>query len=277
MTEAPSRGIRFSPTVVLVLVVLALAAGALVPWNFAGKSVPGTVRLGVLAAESPLRMERASGPLADWLAEGLGRSGEVVAPGTSGLAELERRCDVILVPEPQARRLDASRVLTWVRPVGRAGVREDFVLVRGAEATGAGLCAVAVEGVLDAAITAEFDSLIVARSPFAERELLRAFVSRAFDAVVVRGSVLEDARVAGWLADRPAQITTVVGDWPWMALVASPSLDEKARRRLRDGALNLDKFRLDPSHSRAAAVLHALAEIGIGGFASAEPFAALKP
>ncbi|RKZ12344.1 hypothetical protein DRQ32_03925, partial [bacterium] len=87
MADTPNRSLRFSPTVVLVLVVLALAAGAMVQWDFDG-GVPGTLRLGVLAEESALRMERATAPLANWMGASVGRAGEVVAPGQAGFDEL---------------------------------------------------------------------------------------------------------------------------------------------------------------------------------------------
>ena len=50
MSEAAKRGVRFSPTVVLILVVLALAGGALIS-SILDSPVPGTLRLGVLAGE----------------------------------------------------------------------------------------------------------------------------------------------------------------------------------------------------------------------------------
>lgn len=275
MAVPKGRPVRFSPTVVLVLVVLALAAGALVPLD-CSNPVPGTLRVGVLAAESPSRMDRALGPFANWVAGATGRGGEVVAPGTSGLEELERRADLMFVPEPQARRISAARILAWVRPVGRPGSREDLLLLHARDHGTGGVCGLAVADLIEETHLAEFDSVVVARSPFAERELLRAFVLGALDAVVVRASVVEDARGAGWLDDRPASSTTVAAEWPWLALVASSSLDSRTEASVRDAALNLDKYRLDPSHARAASVLHALAEIGIAGFAPVEPFAALR-
>ena len=81
---SPRSAIRFSPTVTLVLVVLALAAGALISRRVDGPA-PGTLRVGVLAAESPLRIERAMGPLSTWLAGSSRLAGEVVAPGTAGV------------------------------------------------------------------------------------------------------------------------------------------------------------------------------------------------
>jgi hypothetical protein len=88
--------------------------------------------------------------------------------------------------------------------------------------------------------------------------------------------VVEDARSAGWLADRPHSLTRLAPARYWMALVASPAVDENLQRRVREAALDLDQYRLDPSHARAAAVLNALAEFGIGGFARVEPFAAFR-
>lgn len=277
MNDATERGLRFSPTVVLILVVLALAVGALLSREIDGPA-PGTVRLGVLAAESPRRVERAMRPLAAWIAQNVGRAGEVVAPGTAGLEELASRCDVMLVPESVLRGAPEFTALAWVRPLGSAGPLEEFVVVEAPDG-GRRLCAVPVDsGVADlnASTGADCDSVLVAGSPFAERELLRAFVAGAFRAVVVRRSVVEDARLAGWLGDRPHTLTVVSPARTWMALVASPAADEDLARRVRDAALNLDKYRLDPSHARAASVLNSLAEFGIGGFAPVEPFAAFR-
>lgn len=282
MAEDTKRKLRFSPTVVLVLVVLALAAGALLTRGIDGPA-PGTVRLGVLAAESPRRVERALGPLGVWIAESSGRAGEVVAPGTAGVDELASRCDVFLAPESMVRDRDDLAVLAWVRPLGSAGPREPFVVVEATDHDpdlGRRDCAVAVPtdvAALDRSLVDSCDSMSVAGSPFAERELLRAFVAGAYRAVLVRASVVEDARLAGWLGDRPHRTLAQGRPRPWLALVASPSTDAELRRRAREAALNLDKYRLDPSHARAAAVLNALAEFGIGGFAPVEPFAALRP
>lgn len=278
MTETVKRGVRFSPTVVLILVVLALAGGALISSSL-DTPVPGTLRLGVLAGESPLRVERAAGPLAVWLGEAVGRAGEVVAPGTSGSDELASRSDVMLVPETRARDLDANLILAWLRPVGTAGAYASFMVIAATDDAGDRACAVPTEDLameLASSNAADCDSVVVAGSPFAERELLRAFVAGAYHAVLVRESVVKDARLAGWLGDR-AHVRIAAGpDRPWMALVASASTDPAIRRRVRAAALNLDKYRLDPSHARAGSVLHALAEFGIGGFAPVEPFAALR-
>ncbi len=279
MTEPASRGVRFSPTVVLILVVLALAGGALISSSL-DTTVPGTLRVGVLAGESPLRVERAVGPLSVWLGGAVGRAGEVVAPGTSGVAELGSRCDVMLVPEALARKLDVPLILAWVRPVSNATGRVDLVIVADPDPGADGVCAVATEDLavkLAAADVSGCESVVVAGSPFAERELLRAFAAGAYRAVMVRESLVEDARLAGWLGDRAHVRTTAASHIPWMALVASEALDPAVRRRVRDAALNLDKYRLDPSHARAGSVVHALAEFGIGGFVAVEPFAALRP
>jgi len=279
MTEPSGRGVRFSPTVMLILVVLALAGGALISSSL-DTTIPGTLRLGVLAGESPLRVERAAGPLAVWLGESVGRAGEVVAPGTSGLDELGSRCDVMLVPEALARKLDVPLILAWLRPVSSASIRTDLLIIVDSDPAGEGVCAVASEDLVDKLVAADIpgcESVFVAGSPFAERELLRAFVAGAYRAVMVRENVLEDARLAGWLGDRAHVRTTAASDTPWMALVASAALDPAVRRGVRDAALNLDKFRLDPSHARAGSVLHALAEFGIGGFVAVEPFASLRP
>lgn len=278
MNQPAKRGVRFSPTVVLILVVLALAGGALISLSL-DTPVPGTLRLGVLAGESPLRVERAAGPLAVWLGEAVGRAGEVVAPGTSGADELASRCDVMLVPEARARELDASLVLAWLRPVGRAVARVNLIAIVATDAAGDGACAAATDNLaeeLAAMNDGDCDSVVVVGSPFAEREILRAFVAGAYHAVLVRESVAEDARLAGWLGDRAHVRLAAGSDRPWMALVASSTVQPSMRRGVRDAALNLDKYRLDPTHARAASVLHALAEFGIGGFAPVEPFAALR-
>jgi hypothetical protein len=267
--------VRFSPTVVLILVVLALAAGAVISRNFDGP-VPGTVRLGILAAESPRRIERSAGPLAAWLGQSVNRAGEVVAPGTAGLAELAGRCDVMLVPEAEVQQLDRDRLLAWIRPVGVARVREDYRVVRSGRSAPPFLGAVATAGLAGSLEEARCDSIVVAGSPFSERELLRAVVSGGYDAVLVRASVIEDARLAGWLSDPASIVGPPVDSRPWLALVASPGLDSDLRRGVQEAALNLDKYRLDPSRTRAASVIHALAELGIGGFAPPEPFATLR-
>jgi hypothetical protein len=116
------------------------------------------------------------------------------------------------------------------------------------------------------------DSVAVARSPFAERQLLRAWVAGGYSAVLVRGSVVDEARQAGWFADRASRVSVRSGGRGWLALVASPSLDAGVRRRTREAALNLDKYRLEPSHQRAASVMRSLAELGIGGFMTPEAF-----
>jgi hypothetical protein len=121
------------------------------------------------------------------------------------------------------------------------------------------------------------DSVAVARSPFADRQLVRAWVAGGYAAILVRGSVVEEARRAGWFADRPAAVSIRARDRGWLALVASSTLESSVRRRAREAALNLDKYRLDPSHQRAESVLHALAELGIGGFIAPETFDALRP
>jgi hypothetical protein len=276
MTGNPARGIRFSPTVVLILVVLALAAGALISRNFDGPA-PGTLRLGVLAAESPRRIERSAGPLASWLGQSINRAGEVVAPGTAGLVELAGRCDVMLVPESEVHHLDRDRLLAWVRPLGVAKVREDYMVVHSGRSEGPCMGAVATQGLIGALEETRCDSVVVAGSPFAERELLRALVSGGYGAVLVRASVIEDARLAGWLSHPDTIVAASIDSQPWMALVASPGFDSDLRRRVQEGALNLDKFRLDPSRTHAASVFNALAELGIGGFAAPEPFATLRP
>ena len=279
MSEATGRGVRFSPTVVLILVVLALAGGALISSSL-DTTIPGTLRLGVLAGESPLRVERAAGPLAAWLGGAVGRAGEVVAPGTSGLAELGSRCDVMLVPGALARTLDIPLILAWVRPVSSAAARVELVIVATPDAGEKGVCAVATEDLVPELTALDLpgcESVVVAGSPFAERELLRAFVAGAYRAVMVRKSTVEDARLAGWLGDRAHVRIAVSSDTPWMALVASGATDPSVRRGVRDAALHLDKYRLDPSYTRAGSVLHALAEFGIGGFVAVEPFAALRP
>jgi hypothetical protein len=278
MTKASGRGVRFSPTSVLILVVLALAGGALISSSL-DTTIPGTLRLGVLAGESPLRVERAVGPLARWLGEAVGRAGEVVAPGTSGLEELSSRCDVMLVTEARARDLDVPLILAWLRPVSSASARVDLVVISTPDSVGEDVCGVATEGLAQGPWPEDFpgcESVEVAGSPFAERELLRAFVAGAYRAVMVRENVVEDARLAGWLGDRAHVRTPAGSHTPWMALVASEALDPAVRRGIRDAALNLDKYRLDPSHARAGSVLHALAEFGIGGFVAVEPFAALR-
>jgi hypothetical protein len=274
MTGTPARGVRFSPTIVLVLVVLALAGGALISRNFDGP-VPGTLRLGVLAAESPRRTERSAGPLAAWLGQSVNRAGEVVAPGTAGLEELGDRCDVMLVPEAEVQRLDRERLLAWVRPLGVARIREDHRVVYSGRSDPPFLGAVATAGLVGSLEEARCDSVVVAGSPFSERELLRALVSGGYGAVLARASVIEDARLAGWLND-PAIVGAPIDSRPWLALVAAPGLDSDLRRKVQEAALNLDKFRLDPSRTRAASVIHALAELGIGGFAPPEPFATLR-
>ncbi len=279
MTGATRRGVRFSSTVVLILVVLALAGGALISSSLDTR-VPGTLRLGILAGESPLRVERAAGPLAIWLGSAVGRAGEVVAPGTTGLAELGSRCDVMLVPEVLARKLDARLILAWVRPVSSVTARVDLVIIATADRAGNGVCAVATEDLkvkLAAADVSGCESVVVAGSPFAERELLRSFVAGAYQAVMVRESVVQDARLAGWLGDRAHVRTIAASHIPWMALVASEALDPAVRRGVRDAALNLDKYRLDPSYTRVGSVIHALAEFGIGGFVPIEPFPVLRP
>jgi len=276
MEPKTSRGVRFSPTVVLVLVVLALAVGALVSRNVDGR-VPGTLRVGVLAAESPRRIDRAVGPLATWLANSTQRAGEVVAPGTAGVAELATRCDVMLVPEVEAQEIGSGLFLAWVRPIGVVGAREDLVVVAAPGHAASGLCAVPTAGLVPDLEGAACDSIAIAGSPFSDRELLRAFVGGAYDAVLVRASVVADARLAGWFSERPSVIGGHAQGRSWLALVASPALDPSIRRRIQDSALNLDKYRLEPSHMRAAAVLHALAELGIGGFAPVESFPGLRP
>ena len=268
-------GVRFSPTVTLVLVVLALAAGALISRKVEGPA-PGTLRVGVLASESPLRIERAVGPLATWLAESSHLAGEVVAPGTAGVEELATRSDVMLVPERVARSMEATQVLAWVRPVGTAGAMEPLVLVESDTAGGGGPCAVATAGLVAELSSTGCDSIAVARSPFADRQLLRAWVSGGYSAVLVRGSVVEEARLAGWFGDRPSSLSFRSYARGWLALVAAENLDERVRRRTREAALNLDKYRLDPSHKRAASVLHALAELGIGGFIAPDVLGALR-
>jgi len=250
--------------VTLVLVVLALAAGALISRQVDGPA-PGTLRVGVLASESPLRIERAVGPLASWLAGSSRLAGEVVAPGTAGLEELDSRCDVMLVPDAAARTLPASRILAWVRPVGVAAARDGLMLVEAAAADGSAPCGVATEGLV-AELGADCDSVAIARSPFADRQLLRAWVAGGYSAVLVRESVVDEAIRAGWFADRASRVTPRAREHGWIALVASAKLDDGARRRTRDAALNLDKYRLDPARHRVAAVLNALAELGIGGF-----------
>jgi hypothetical protein len=272
---AARSGVRFSPTVTLVLVVLALAAGALISKKVDGPA-PGTLRVGVLASESPLRIERAVGPLATWLAGTSHLAGEVVAPGTAGIEELATRADVMLVPERVTRGMDATRILAWVRPVGTAGAMESLVLVESETADGRGRCAVATAGLVPDMATAACDSVAVARSPFADRQLLRAWVAGGYSAVLVRGSVVEEARQAGWFADRPSSVSFRSQTRGWLAMVASENLDDRVRRRTREAALNLDKYRLDPSHKRAASVLNALAELGIGGFIAPEVLGALR-
>jgi hypothetical protein len=123
---------------------------------------------------------------------------------------------------------------------------------------------------------ADCDSVAVARSPFSDRQLLRAWVAGGYSAVLVRGSVVEEARHAGWFADRPSVVSARAGGRGWLALVASGNLDERVRGRTREAALNLDKYRLDPSHKRASSVLNALAELGIGGFIAPETLGALR-
>jgi hypothetical protein len=259
-----------------------LAIGALVSWNLDGPRVPGSLRVGVLASESSLRTERAVGPLAVWLAASVGRAGEVVAPGRDGLEELEARSEVMLVPAAEAEELDPRRVLAWIRPVGRPSSRVDYQLLVASLAPGSGRCGVATEdllGELESATELEgtgCDSVDVAGSPFAERELLRAFAAGAYRCVLVRASEADDASLAGWLTQRAHTRTPVGPSRPWMALVASVRLEPDLRNRVRDSALDLDKYRLDPSHHRAASVLHALAEFGIGGFAPVDAFAALR-
>lgn len=270
------RRLRFSPTIVLILVVLAIAAGAVLTRNL-GHQVPGTLRLGVLAAESPRRVERVAGPLANWLGEAAGRAGEVVAPGTSGLEELAARAEVMLVDGSTATGMDPELVLAWARPVGVAGPRDEFVMVS-AGGRRSGLCAVPVAGLSRelARLGASCDSLHVAGSPFAGRELLRALAAGGYDAVLVRASIVEEARLAGWLVAPPSRLRSAGAGRGWLALVASPRIEPALRNRVREAALNLDKYRLDPSHMRASSVLHALAEFGVGGFAGGEPFATLR-
>lgn len=272
---ASNKGVRFSPTVTLVLVVLALAAGALISRKVDAPA-PGTLRVGVLASESPLRIERAIGPLATWLAENSHLAGEVVAPGTAGVEELAIRADVMLVPERVARSMEPKLVLAWVRPVGTAGAMEPLVLVESDPAGDGGPCAVATSGLVSEMASAACDSVAVARSPFADREILRAWVAGGYASVLVRGSVVEEARQAGWFSDRPSSVSFRSFARGWLALVASENLDDRLRRRTREAALNLDKYRLDPSHRRAASVLHALAELGIGGFIAPEGLGALR-
>ena len=267
-------GVRFSPTVTLVLVVLALAAGALISSKVDGPA-PGTLRVGVLASESPLRVERAMGPLASWLAGNSHLAGEVVAPGTAGVEELDARADVMFVPERIANTMEASRILAWVRPVGTAGAMEPLVLIESDPPGAEGPCAVPTAGLVTEMSGAACDSVAVARSPFADRELLRAWVAGGYSAVLIRGSVVEEARLAGWFGDRPSSVSYRTYARGWLALVASENLDDRVRRRTREAALNLDKYRLDPSHKRAASVLHALAELGIGGFIAPELAGAL--
>jgi hypothetical protein len=97
-------------------------------------------------------------------------------------------------------------------------------------------------------------------------------MSGGYAAVLVRASVVEEARKAGWFADRASVVSIRARDRGWLALVASANLDDAVGRRAREAVLNLDKYRLDPSHKNAASVLNALAELGIGGFIAPETF-----
>ena len=281
--KAGGRHLPLEPWMVLVAAMFVTAGSALVPLH--EPRLPGTLRVGVAGGEDPDALERAFGPFAAYLGQGLRRSGEVVVLDAEQLAA-GTGADLLLVPGA-ALGEGAGPVLAWAKPVGRSGFRSTLVLVgpRGARgeptvvALGDSL-STGGEGparALLATVDVHPERIVVGPSSYRHEEALTLLRHGVVEAALVWRSAFDSAVAAGRL-DPDRWFARELGEArPRLALVAGASLSDPARSRLRARALNLDHFRYDPRNAVAGTVMQGLAQLGIGGFAPVEPFPSLRP
>ena len=280
------RLVRSVPPWVLLLAILVVTAvWSLIPLY--GPTLPGTLRLGVVPGEDPAVLHRAFAPLADYLGRSVRRSGRVQVLDAGVLAR-GHGADLLLVA-PGAVDRAGYEVLAWSKPVGRVRLRSPLLWVRSVDApedslrvgygdatlrddANAGLAALLARG-----LPIDRDAVVVGSSPYRHDEILVLLGHGALDAVVVRREDLDRGFGAGLVDAGRVRIESLGEAPPRFVLLAGPSLSEPARRRIRTQALNLDHFRLNPNHGSAAAVTHALGQVGLGGFAPVEPFPNLRP
>lgn len=273
--------LRFPPWILLVSVVLALSASALRPLH--EPRLPGTLRVGVVAGESPAALERAFGPLSAYFGQSVRRSSALVRL-SAGHAQDAQEADVMVVP---AQGVDRSRVLAWAKPVGRSGPRVAVVLVRRAGPDPVLQSIALGDSTLLGGVERARDLLAqsghhpsewrVGASVYRHEEALVLLQHGVVDGAVVRRTELDLARSKGWLPAPEWTLDELAAPAPQFALVAGASLSSPARQRIRERALDLDHLRYSSRDALVGSVLQGLAELGIGGFTPTEPFPSLRP
>ena len=118
---------------------------------------------------------------------------------------------------------------------------------------------------------------LLGEEPPALREAIAALVHGAFDLALIRETDLRRAVESGLIDLERFSYEPAGPAAPSFALLAGPRLSGRARNAAREAALNLDHYRFDRSQRRVAAVVAAMGQLGLSGFAPVEPLPALRP
>lgn len=282
----PSRRSPVPPWVIFLAILLVTAVWSVFPLY--SPRTPGTLQLGVVAGEDPAGLERAFGPLAEFLGPSVRRTGEVRVVSPAAIENGTHQADLLLVV-PDQRLPKDHEVLAWTKPTGRTGIGTPLVLVsRVGPRTAPARWALGDRWVLGGAdgarrmltergIALDEAPPVIGTSPYRHDEVIALLRHGAVDRIVVCQTDLERATASGRLRAADVRVEVLGPPRPRFSLVAGPSLSEPARRRIRARALDLDILRLNPRAGTAAAVAASMAQFGVNGFAPVEPFPSLRP
>lgn len=277
-------------TIALVLSVLGLAVAASLPWQ--GPALPGRLRVAVVPPPAVASLQPALDAVSDYLGTELRRSVVLVPLDEAGFAAARDDFELALLPASLASGWVGSEALGWAKPLGVSGYQSRPWAVWSRERPWQQLEAPVVRlgdpwswrGGKDLrpwfaseGLDPEAAALVHGDSPWDHGPVLELLREGACDLAIVREGDLRRAFATGRL-DRGAWATAAAGPpQPGILLVAAPGFGGSGKERAREAFLNLDHYRYQPGHLRAACALQALARVGVGGFAPLAPLPALRP
>jgi hypothetical protein len=280
-------------TWILFTAVVLTAVSTLLPRQ--DPALPGVIRLHVLSGPGPAWTEKALRPLAVYLGERVRRSVQIKAVEEEVWDPRDARAHLLLAPvELLPRGASGYEVLAWLKGpgVGSAHQRPFVVFARSplwhrlekpriilgdAHTWAGGRGAAAFLAEKGHPLPDGFAEVATGVNPYDHAEALAALAHGAYDLAVARESDVRRALAAGLLDEERWVVGPAGPPGGGVALLATPTLGENARRRVREALLELDHLRFDQQHLRAATVLEGLGLLGLEGFAPDEVLPSLRP
>lgn len=279
-------------SVLMLVAVLGLAIWSVYPTD--DGQLPGTLRLAALSGPGNAATHRALDPFAQHLSAAARRAVlvELITPDADF-----KRLDLALLPSPLLSRWPEAEVLAWSKGAARVGgqTRPMFLHRRDrpwyelpdpkvifGDRWSWGGCRGAwgylkEHGFIERGSSTGGENYTYGLNPYSHAEAIAAVVHGAYDLAIIREEELL-AALDGGLVNRGEYAFGPAGEFGGgFALVAGPSVNDRARRALRAAALNLDTLRFDESSLRVRTVLAALGQLHLDGFVPVEPLPGLRP